>query len=185
MYAVQQGEGFFALKRKFNVTEEQLIALNPQLAGQGLKAGMELKLPKKRDAIGQGEVSLLDQTAADQLLRESMNVNQPQSLAFVLPFKLEKGAEDSLGSLRSKLENDRLVGYAVDFYSGALMALDSAKSMGFNLKVKVLDSEGSESAISKLLAQNTFKGTQWVVGPFLPKVFNTLSQVCKNDSILF
>ena len=183
MYAVQQGEGFFALKRKFNVTEEQLIALNPQLAGQGLKAGMELKLPKKRDAIGQGEVSLLDQTAADQLLRESMNVNQPQSLAFVLPFKLEKGAEDSLGSLRSKLENDRLVGYAVDFYSGALMALDSAKSMGFNLKVKVLDSEGSESAISKLLAQNTFKGTQWVVGPFLPKVFNTLSSGLLKDSI--
>lgn len=80
-----------------------MIALNPQLAGQGLKAGMELKLPKKRDAIGQGEVSLLDQTAADQLLRESMNVNQPQSLAFVLPFKLEKRRRGFIGKFTFKI----------------------------------------------------------------------------------
>src|SRR5699024_10126866 len=43
-YEVQPAEGFFSIQRRFGLTKEEIIAHNP-LAGDGLKAGMILKIP--------------------------------------------------------------------------------------------------------------------------------------------
>ncbi|MBT8256693.1 MAG: LysM peptidoglycan-binding domain-containing protein, partial [Bacteroidia bacterium] len=45
-YEVQPKEGFFRLKVKLGLTEEEIVALNPY-AKDGLKAGMILKIPKE------------------------------------------------------------------------------------------------------------------------------------------
>ncbi len=48
-YTVQSGDTMFSIMNKFNVTLDQLISLNPNLA-DGLKAGMTLKI-KKQDPM--------------------------------------------------------------------------------------------------------------------------------------
>lgn len=48
-YTVQSGDTMFSIMNRFNVTLDQLISLNPNLAG-GLKAGMTLKI-KKQDPM--------------------------------------------------------------------------------------------------------------------------------------
>lgn len=43
-YLVQPNDSYYAITRKFNISKEQLVALNPQLQNRGLQAGEVLKL---------------------------------------------------------------------------------------------------------------------------------------------
>ena len=49
-YEVQPKEGFFRLKVKLGLSEEEIISLNPY-AKDGLKEGMILKIPKENSAM--------------------------------------------------------------------------------------------------------------------------------------
>ena len=46
-YKVKKGETLYGLSRKFDVSLDTLIALNPELV-EGLKRGQKLKIPKKK-----------------------------------------------------------------------------------------------------------------------------------------
>ena len=56
----------------------------------------------------------------------------------------------------------------LDFYSGALIAIDSAKTLGLNIDVKILDSQENKSStsISSSFAQANLKKADVIVGPF-------------------
>ena len=58
-YEVKPKEGFYRLKAKFGLSEEEIIALNPY-AKDGLKEGMILKLPKDEDGISKEDISVID-----------------------------------------------------------------------------------------------------------------------------
>ncbi|WP_253256065.1 muramidase family protein [Formosa algae] len=47
-YEVQPKEGFYRLKVKLGLEKEELEALNPDLVGSDLKAGMVLRVPEKK-----------------------------------------------------------------------------------------------------------------------------------------
>ena len=58
-YEVKPKEGYYRLKVKFGLSEEEIIALNPY-AKDGLKDGMILKLPKEETSISQENISVID-----------------------------------------------------------------------------------------------------------------------------
>lgn len=47
IHKVEQGQTLYAISKKYNVKVEEITALNPQIE-QGLKPGMELKIPTKK-----------------------------------------------------------------------------------------------------------------------------------------
>lgn len=49
IHRVESGDTFFSYKRRFGVTEEQLVKLNPQLS-DGLLAGLKIKIPTSETA---------------------------------------------------------------------------------------------------------------------------------------
>ena len=50
-YEVQPKETYYSLTRRFQVSKDSLLAWNPQLAQEGLEAGMTIKLPKKSNDL--------------------------------------------------------------------------------------------------------------------------------------
>ncbi|MCB0375671.1 MAG: branched-chain amino acid ABC transporter substrate-binding protein, partial [Sinomicrobium sp.] len=73
--------------------------------------------------------------------------------------------------------------YAMDFYSGALMAIDSVKKLGLSVNVSVFDTEGDKTKIDQLLVFNDFTHFHAVIGPFYSVPFNTLSEALKADNV--
>lgn len=57
-YTVQSGDTMFSIMNRFNVTLDQLISLNPNLA-DGLKAGMTLKIKKQDPMYSKNEGDVL------------------------------------------------------------------------------------------------------------------------------
>lgn len=174
-YEVQPKEGFYRLKVKLGLTEEEIVALNPY-AKDGLKEGMILKIPR--------EVSEAISMNANKINLENTIVNkQKKKVVVFLPFQLPEIAKDSIDSQKDILKKNRTLRIALDFYSGVLMAADFAKDKGISIDLKVYDSEGSKNALSNILSQNDFSEVDAVIGPLLSKSVEFVAQELKGDNV--
>lgn len=157
-YTVKPQETLYGLASQFGCTQEELIALNPELK-EGVKEGMVLKVPAKKAVFVKKEY-------AD--LTKSFKKNDPKKIALLLPFNIDKLDQDTVNSTKSRLKKDKFLNMTLEFYSGALMAVDSIHKMGGNVEVTILDSDEtrSTSAVANLIKENNLKSFDAVIGPF-------------------
>lgn len=169
-YIVQPKEGFYRLKVKLGVSREELEELNPELKEDGLKAGMVLKLPQSIS----GNLAVSDGVVTEKFhLIDSIDRRSVSNIALVLPFKLnEIGAGDDF---KEKIKNSKLLSRSLDFYTGALVALDSAKQLGLAVNARILDSRANSVGADRLLASGNFRDVDAVIGPFLSTPFNEVA----------
>ncbi|NNK39673.1 MAG: peptidoglycan-binding protein, partial [Winogradskyella sp.] len=81
----------------------------------------------------------------------------------------------------SMIKNDRLLSVVLDFHSGVLMALDSAKRLGISTRLKVLDTRNQLTHISKLLDENEFSEYDAIIGPMMSNNFDRVASKVKRD----
>lgn len=162
LYTVKPKETLFSLSKQFNVSPSELIALNPELK-EGLREGMQLKLPSSivfRDSpiTRKPIVRLID----------LVDFTTQKELVLLLPFNLSKVQSDSTKTRKDYIKNDKFLNLTLDFYSGALMAIDSAKVLGLPVTVKILNVESSRSSsnIARIISSNDFSNVNAVIGPF-------------------
>ncbi|WP_347374866.1 LysM peptidoglycan-binding domain-containing protein [Aequorivita sp. Q41] len=174
-YEVKPKEGFYRLKTKFGLSEEEIIALNPY-AKEGLKVGMILKLPKDDVLISQEGISVVD-------LENRIDNKKMKTIAIMLPFRLVRSATDSTSNDQDLLKKDPTLRMSLDFYSGALMAAEFAKDKGISVTMNVYDTEKSESKVASIISGNDFKNVDAVIGPLLQKNVEKASALLKRDQI--
>src|SRR5690606_20518584 len=158
-YTVQKSEGYYRLKIKLGLTQEDLERLNPELKIDGLKEGMVLKVPHN---VTVGEV--VGEVGETNLAKNIRNFKTKQ-IAVMLPFRLSRVDTDSVQEAKDMIKNDSRLSVSLDFHSGVLMALDSAKRLGISTKLKVFDTEDQPAEISKILNGNDFSNYDAVIGP--------------------
>jgi len=85
-----------------------------------------------------------------------------------LPFNLSKIEGDTINSTAMRLKKDKFLNMTLDFYSGALMAIDSAKAIGINVDVKIFDSQETKNSsnISSINQGNNLETADAIIGPF-------------------
>lgn len=95
-------------------------------------------------------------------------VNQSKKLALLLPFNLAKVQGDTVNTIADRLKKDKFLNMTLDFYSGALVAIDSAKQLGVTVDVSVFDSEETKNSsnVAKLIADHHLENYNAVIGPF-------------------
>lgn len=159
-YEVQPKEGFFRLKQKFDLTEKEIIAHNPQ-AKDGLQEGMILKLPKP------GKDNEDDFESTD--LETTIRYKDTKNIALMLPFGLQNSDPESEKENEELLKNDATLRIALDFYSGAMMAAEFAKELGISVSFNVYDTEKNEATVAKIVSQSDFDKNDVVIGPLLQR----------------
>lgn len=184
-YTVLKSEGFYRLKVKTGLTQEQLEKLNPDLLTIGLKEGMVLKIPFDANvrSINEGSGPLDDvRLETSDLTSRNLDITT-KHIAIMLPFKLNKMASDSVSDNKKFITDDPYASISLDFYSGVKIALDSLSPLGVNLKVDVYDTENRESQVSSLVQSIAFDSVQAVIGPIMPKLFDVASASLKSKNI--
>jgi len=169
-YKVLPKEGFYRLKLKLDLEQDQLEALNPELKEIGLKSGMILKIPHS-DAIEgliEGESEVVN-------LVNSISDFETKHIAIMLPFRMHRVDFDSISDAKKSLKKDPYLNVSLDFHSGVLMALDSLKTLGISLKVDVYDTRYEVSEVSRIIRENDFENIDAVIGPLTPASFNKVA----------
>lgn len=174
-YEVKPKEGFYRLKEKFGLSEEEIIALNPY-AKDGLKEGMVLKLPKEESTISKDDISIIN-------LEKKIEYKNMKTVALMLPFRLMRSASDSTNNDTDLLKKDPTLRVALDFYSGALMAAEFAKNKGISVTLNVYDTERSDSKVASIISKSEFKNVDAVIGPLLQKNVEKASELLNDEKI--
>ncbi|MEO4006095.1 LysM peptidoglycan-binding domain-containing protein [Flavobacterium sp. CAU 1735] len=174
-YEVKPKETMYRLTKSSGLSEEQLIALNPELK-DGVKAGMQLKMPN---------TSKFDDVKANKAsvdIVKTLKKDNEKELVLFMPFNLDRIASDSVRTTQERLRSDKFLNMTLDFYAGALMAIDSARALGLPVKVRIFDSKETKnnSAVATVIDKNNFSNTDAVIGPFfqsnVENTANLLSQ---------
>jgi len=176
-YEVLPKEGFFRLKVKLGLTQEQLEELNPELKESGLKVGMILKVPSDTDLTGG-----LTEVDVTNLKSNLINFNT-KKLALMMPYQLDKIDVDDVEETKERIKNRKRLSIVLDFHVGLMMALDSAKQLGISTDLKVLDTGLQLATTRELLDDNDFSDYDAVIGPMEEKNFDRVASALKNDRV--
>ncbi|MBV7267953.1 LysM peptidoglycan-binding domain-containing protein [Winogradskyella luteola] len=176
-YEVLPKEGFYRLKIKTGLTQEELEDLNPELKDGGLKVGMVLKIPASVDTSE--NMSNVETTK----LETSLKNFETKKIALMMPYRLNRIDTDSVAEAKAMIKKDKLLSIVLDFHIGVRMALDSAKQLGISTDLKVFDTHYQASRTSELLNENDFSDYDAVIGPMEEKSFDRVANALKRDRV--
>jgi len=124
---------------------------------------------------GSGGISVLEKVKSETVsanpevveLTKKRGQTDRKKMVLLLPFNLAKMQNDTTSSA-TRIKNDKFLNMTLDFYSGAMMAIDSAKTLKLPIDVAIYDSGETKTAsnVSGLIAQNKLQDAHAVIGPF-------------------
>jgi LysM repeat protein len=176
-YEVQPKETLYSLSKTFGVTQDELIALNPLLK-EGVEIGMILKVPSK--------TAVPDQVKKEYTsLTPNVNFDTRKRLVLLLPFNISRIESDSTNSTVERLKKDKFLNMTLDFYAGALIAVDSARTLGLPIDVEIYDSQETKnsSVIASLVSTNKLQTANAIVGPFYQSNAESTAQLLSLNNI--
>lgn len=176
-YDVKAKETLYSLSKSFGLSQDELIALNP-IIKEGVEIGMTLKVPVKTDVVTQVKK---EYTA----LSPKINFDTRKRLVMLLPFNISRIASDSTNSTVDLLKKDKFLNMTLDFYAGALIAIDSAKTLGLPIDVEIYDSQETKntSAIASIVLNNKLQMATAVVGPFYQSNAESTAQLLSINNV--
>ncbi len=161
-YTVKPKETLFRLSKMAGLSQEEMIALNPDLA-KGVEVGMVLRVPSSAAIPQEPETK-----KAYISLSKQNGLNDRKKLVLLLPFNLSKIEGDTINSTAMRLKKDKFLNMTLDFYAGALVAIDSAKQLGLAIDVSIFDSQETKntSNVANLIKSNNLENASAIIGPF-------------------
>ncbi len=186
-HTVKAKETAFGIAKMYGLTVAELEAMNPEIQ-QGLKPGMQLYVypasvkkpedPKKtaelmsdrRSKSNEGNPVKEESVSCSVLSKEQQN--RPFQISILLPFFLPSGEE---------LNPKARIG--LDFYSGAKLALDSLKKLGYQITVHVFDSQNDSTSVDDFLKNPALAKSDLIIGPLYSSAFIRVAEFAKSKNI--
>ena len=195
-YQVEKSIGLYRVGVNFHVTQEEIIRWNPQLENRGLHYGETLLLPTGRPVVKESKPTVIEtavrEVTAQQekekpveptpvvapIVEETVQPApapaestpafdstpavdntkfiQPVELALMLPFESQQTKRS--GNAERMLE----------FYQGALIALNEMQNDSIHFRLRVFDTGRSERVVNELCDSTVLDQVQGVLGLVYP-----------------
>ena len=175
MHKVKRKETIYSIAKEYDITEEELIAANPELKTEKLKKGSFLFIPYKKATKEKPTEVVPAQVPTNEELF-SQNTAKKTSYrtikaAVMLPFMTQEASQ--------KDEQMRMV----EYYEGFLMAVDSLKRQGVSIDLHTYDTKGREATINSLLAKPELQKMDIIFGPSHMRNIGTLAEFANKHNI--
>lgn len=189
-YEVQPKETLFGLSKKAGMTVSEFTELNPKLA-TAVQIGMIVKMPKNANVtsnvvsnVNSEKVKTVENTIPQPKstnrykdLTKTIDKSVKKQLSIILPFDDAKYKEYVAASNGFNDVQDEFLKSNLEFYSGALKAIDSAKTLGLNVDVSIaeLQNNAEDSAIDSLVKGDIDKSNAVLISFYDAKAQKTAS----------
>ncbi|MCR6505090.1 LysM peptidoglycan-binding domain-containing protein [Bacteroides muris (ex Fokt et al. 2023)] len=171
MHKVKRKETVFSISREYGISENELIAANPELKGENkIKKGTFLCIPYPKAQTEQSTQSQAIPTDSE-LFRENRKETERFSTikaAVILPFL------DGV----SKSESSRMV----EYYEGLLMAVDSLKRTGTSIDLYTYNSGPEKTSLNSILGKSEMKDMDIIFGPLYQQHIKPLAEFAKKQN---
>src|SRR5690554_286296 len=135
-YEVQPKETLYGLSRNANLTQDQLIELNPSLQ-DGVRIGMILKMPAhvQQSIAGVASTAITPQVLDASLTDLTKTIVKDSNIKLLLTLPIEMSDYERYKSTKQADTNRE----EIEFYSGALIAIDSIQKLGVAVEVDLVN----------------------------------------------
>lgn len=177
MHKVERKKTIFSISREYGITEEELIAANPELKNGKLKRGTFLFIPYGRNEqkTQQTESKPIVQELTNEEIfsrfEDSKKEIKTIKAAVLLPFMA--------GTSANMEEQIRMV----EYYEGFLMAVDSLKKEGVSVDLYTYDTKGKEATLNNILARKEMKNMDIIFGPARSQDIDALATFADKNNI--
>lgn len=180
-YKVEKSIGLWRIGQMFSVSQEEIIALNPQLRERGLHMDEELWIPIRvtEKATVAEEMPTVETKVNTTAAAEDAPVVQEVPvvdstairLALLLPLQVKA------------VQRDRNMERFFDFYEGALLAVKDIETAGQALEVYVYDVDKTDIRIEQLIGSGELDSMHAIIGPAYPMQVRRMAAYCKQTGI--
>lgn len=182
IHKVEPQQTVYSISKKYNVTELQIYDLNPE-ARFGLKIGQDLKIPLAAGVVTTN-ANFPDTTRKDSIISILKDV---YNVALMMPLQLwnvNNIEPDDIVHDPPKGEFPQKPKAAVEFYEGALLAIDSMRRAGMKVNVWAYDVDDLDSGkTAGILAKAEFANMDLIIGPFSPGPFDEIADFANAHNI--
>lgn len=168
-HLVMPGETLYALGKQYGLKPEEIQAANGGLP-EGLKVGMYVRIPA---AVAAPPV--------EEPAPVAPPVGAGYKVALLLPFSA------TVKDTSAHADNGRYASVtdaAVQFYAGALVAMDSLKKLGLRADVQVFDTGDNAAKWDPVLKNDALRGLDLYIGPFHRGAIEDLVRVANGAHIV-
>lgn len=176
MHKVERKETIFSISREYGITEEELIAANPELKKGKLKKGTFLFIPygkndKKQESESQPTTKELTNEEIFSQNEELKKDIKTIKAAVMLPF---------MASTSTNMDEQVRM---VEYYEGFLMAVDSLKKQGVSIDLYTYDTKGREATLNSILSKKEMKNMDIIFGPAKAQDIDVLATFADKNNI--
>ena len=204
-YEVERSIGLYRIGVKFSVSQGDIIRLNPQLSERGVHYGEILYIPTGRIGIKESQPVVVKTTVTETPVPvETLAKEEKSSLLQAFIQAIQAAQQDStvtkdsvparevvtadgrrvielallmpFESLQTKRSGnaDRML----EFYQGAILALDELQNDSVLFRLRVYDTERSERRINALCDSTELDHVQGIIGPIYPIQIERMAKWC-------
>ena len=173
MHKVKRRETVFSISRKYGITEEELIAANPEIKDkEKVKRGTLLCIPypaaQEQQAEQKAPAHIPTNTELFQANQKEAKRYKTIRAAIVLPFYNV-----------AKSESARMI----EYYEGFLMAVDSLKRTGTSIDLYTYNSGPESASLNTILDKPEMKQMDIIFGPLYKGHITPLADFAKKNDI--
>lgn len=179
-HKVKKGETIEDICRQYGITEEELLAANPQIKNKKIKKKMVLDIPapKSKTANDKGtereptnhEIFIKVEEYKDSINNRRHTGDGRIKVAVILPFLLDSYAPSEQGRM-------------VEYYQGFLMAVNELKNAGYSFEINTFDSGPKEKSLSELVSSGQLDNMDLIIGAMYPNHNSELAKFAQEKEI--
>lgn len=163
MYKVEKKETIYGICRKFNITEDEFIAANPQLRNEKLKKNKYVCIPYSNSEI---EDAMASVTEVVEEMEDAFEIG------IILPFGI---SQKTLEPNNHKM---------LDFYRGFLLALEESKDKLESVNVHAIDESIIDSLGTNVIVNSAnYKNLDLIIGPYNSNYINPIVQFASANNM--
>ena len=189
VHEVERKETLFSISQKYKININDILELNPQLRNSRLKRKSKILIPviesiQEKTLVEKDSLPLEDDLLRlDSIFVKKRKRDNQLNLSVLLPFRSNTVNYDSIEEVESLFEDRNLYTITLDFYSGILYAIEDLRELNVSINLNVFDTENSINKINEISSDNSVKDSDVIIGPLIPRNFETFSNIKLLESI--
>lgn len=191
VYEIKRGETLYGIAKRYDVGMDDILNANPGITS--FRAGTKIHIPAaKNDSVSETFQAKTIKSNSDNLGKADVktsaskipvnktivgdtpvkNTRGQYKVAMLIPFYL-----DDIDSIRVDQSDPKSFSF-VQFYEASLLAVDSLRKQGLDVKLFVYDSDGGEGIekTKTIFQKRELADMDLIIGPFYAKCFEIASR---------
>ena len=190
IHTVNRGETVFSISRLYNANINEILEVNPEIEQNEfrLSIGQQIKIPTIP--------LILPVTTTEVQQTEFVDPTNEFRIAFLLPLflddtfpesapdpSMERDSEGRYRSRDGRFWIHQRSANALEFYQGALLALDTLREQGLNAQITVFDTMNDAERMAQILRSPEMSNTDLIIGPFTTGLVNQVADFARENEV--